>query len=153
MKVFENDDNCNIFTTQNLFACYQNPCQIDSPRSNFQGLNQDYIEKKLQAAFQVITNSPDLSKECAQFAIPAICLSTFPLCDAQTKKPRKVSSTIQVFTYQSFFSRLLPKPQTYFYVHLINGEARIFPNSYAATGNQTQVISVAPLFAPGHFTD
>ena len=56
----------------------------------FKGLSQDYIEKKLKAAFHVITNSPDLSKECAKFAIPAICLSTLPLCDSQTKKPRKV---------------------------------------------------------------
>jgi hypothetical protein len=55
-----------------------------------QGLTQDYIEQKLQASFQVITNSPDLSKECAKYAIPAICLSTLPLCDRQTQRPRKV---------------------------------------------------------------
>jgi hypothetical protein len=55
-----------------------------------QGLTQDYIEKKLSAAFQVITNSPDLSKECAKYALPAICLSTLPLCDTQTQRPRKV---------------------------------------------------------------
>lgn len=63
--------------------------------SNFifvsQGLTQDYIEKKLQASLQVISNSPELSKECAKYAIPAICLSTLPLCDTQTQKPRKVS--------------------------------------------------------------
>ncbi len=27
---------------------------------------------------------------CAEFAIPAICHSTFPLCDLRTKKPRKL---------------------------------------------------------------
>ena len=55
-----------------------------------------------------------------------------------------------------FFSHLLPKPPTYFYVHLIDGAARIFPNSYAATGNRTHVSSVAHLlrdFNPGCFTD
>ena len=58
-----------------------------------QGLTQDYIEQKLQASLQVISNSPELSKECAKYAIPAICLSTLPLCDTdtQTQKPRKVN--------------------------------------------------------------
>ena len=64
--------------------------------SNFifvsQGLTQDYIEKKLQASLEVISNSPELSKECAKYAIPAICLSTLPLCDTQTQKPRKVKA-------------------------------------------------------------
>lgn len=54
------------------------------------GLTQDYIELKLQAALQVIMKSPDLRGTCAEYAIPAICLSTLPLCDRQTKKPRKV---------------------------------------------------------------
>lgn len=53
-------------------------------------LTQAYIEQKLQAALQVISNSPELSKECSEFAVPAICLSTLPLCDRQTRKPRKV---------------------------------------------------------------
>ena len=34
----------------------------------------------------------------------------------------------------------------HFYVRLIDGTARIFPNSYAATGNQTHISSIAPLF-------
>ena len=55
-----------------------------------QGLTLDHIEQKLQASLQVISNSPELSKECAKYAIPAICLSTLPLCDSQTQKPRKV---------------------------------------------------------------
>lgn len=55
------------------------------------GLSQSYIEQKLQASFQVITNSPDLTGHCAEFAIPAICYSTLPLCDRQTQKPRRVS--------------------------------------------------------------
>lgn len=55
-----------------------------------QGLTLDYIEQKLQASLQVISNSPELSKKCAKYAIPAICLSTLPLCDTQTQKPRKV---------------------------------------------------------------
>ena len=42
------------------------------------------------------------------------------------------------------FFHLLPKPGTYFYVHLMDGAARIFPYSYAATGNQTHVSRVAP---------
>ena len=46
-------------------------------------------------------------------------------------------------SYQ-LFSHLLPKPRTYVYVRLIDGAARIFPNSYAATGNQTHVSRVAP---------
>ena len=54
------------------------------------GLTQAYIEQKLQAALQVITASPDLRRECSRYAIKAICLSTLPLCDRQTRKPRKV---------------------------------------------------------------
>ena len=56
------------------------------------GLTQAYIEQKLQAALQVITASPDLRRECSKYAIKAICLSTLPLCDRQTRKPRKVRS-------------------------------------------------------------
>ena len=55
-----------------------------------QGLTQDYIEQKLQASLQVIKNSAELSPECAKYAIPAICLSTLPLCNRQRQKPRKV---------------------------------------------------------------
>ena len=43
------------------------------------------------------------------------------------------------------FFHPLPKPRTYIYVRLIDGTARIFPNSYAATGNWTHISSVAPL--------
>ena len=53
-----------------------------------EGLSQVYIEQKLSAAFSVISSSPDLSGECAPYAIPAICLSTFPLCDRFTERPR-----------------------------------------------------------------
>ncbi|CAB4068987.1 ROR1 [Lepeophtheirus salmonis] len=55
-----------------------------------QGLRQDYIEKQLQRSLTVISNSPELSDRCAKYAIPAICLSTLPLCDIQTQKPRKI---------------------------------------------------------------
>ena len=65
-----------------------------------QGLTQDYIEQKLQASLQVISNSPELSKECAKYAIPAICLSTLPLCDTQTQKPRKVGNIGNDFEFQ-----------------------------------------------------
>ena len=60
------------------------------------GLTQAYIEQKLQAALQVITASPDLRMECSKYAIKAICLSTLPLCDRQTRKPRKVRSHVTV---------------------------------------------------------
>ena len=58
-----------------------------------QGLTQQHIESKLQSTLQVILQSSKLSKECAKFAIPAICHSTLPLCDMQTQRqrPRKVS--------------------------------------------------------------
>lgn len=55
------------------------------------GLSQEYIEQKLRASFEVITRSSDLTGHCAEFAIPAICYSTLPLCDRQTQKPRRVS--------------------------------------------------------------
>lgn len=55
-----------------------------------QGLTQEYIEQKLNAALQVITNSPDLSETCSHYAIPSICLATLPLCDRRTEKPRKI---------------------------------------------------------------
>ena len=80
-----------------------------------QGLTQDYIEKKLQASLQVISNSPELSKECAKYAIPAICLSTLPLCDTQTQKPRKVCSYIisHVFLAMSHFMNKSKKSRQY----------------------------------------
>ena len=59
-----------------------------------QGLTLDYIERQLQKSLMVIKNSPDLSKECAKYAIPAICLSTLPLCDTQIQKPRKVNNNV-----------------------------------------------------------
>ena len=43
-----------------------------------------------------------------------------------------------------FSSHPLPKPRTYFNVRLIDGMARFFPNSCAATWNQTHVSRVAP---------
>ena len=57
---------------------------------------------------------------------------------------------------KEIFFHLLPKLRTYFYVGLIDGAARIFPTSYAATGNRTHASSVAPLLRdlnPGRFTD
>jgi receptor tyrosine kinase-like orphan receptor 1 len=54
------------------------------------GLSQVYIEQKLSAAFTVISASPDLSEFCSPYAIPSICLSTFPLCDRFTEKPRQL---------------------------------------------------------------
>ncbi|XP_059082576.1 tyrosine-protein kinase transmembrane receptor Ror-like [Tigriopus californicus] len=54
------------------------------------GLSQTYVEQKLQAAFSVITMSPDLSSDCSPYAVPSICLATFPLCDRHTEKPRKL---------------------------------------------------------------
>ena len=55
-----------------------------------EGLTQTYVEQMLQKSLNVIAKSPDLEGECAQYAIPAICLSTLPICDRQTNKPRKV---------------------------------------------------------------
>ena len=54
------------------------------------GLNQEYIERKLAQAFSVITESSELSDECRPFAVPSICLSTFPMCDRRTNRPRKL---------------------------------------------------------------
>merc|ERR1719266_1465100 len=56
----------------------------------FVSMDQHYVEQKLAATFSVITASPDMSARCAEFAIPAICHSTFPLCDVRTQKPRKL---------------------------------------------------------------
>ena len=55
-----------------------------------EGLSQQYIEQKLTAALTVITASPDLSESCSHYAIPSICLSTLPLCDRRTERPRKI---------------------------------------------------------------
>ena len=55
-----------------------------------EGLNQNHIERKLASAFSAIKNSPDLSDSCGNYAIPSICVSTFPLCDRKTEKPRKM---------------------------------------------------------------
>ena len=55
-----------------------------------EGLNQNHIERKLASAFSAIKSSPDLSESCGNYAIPSICISTFPLCDRKTEKPRKM---------------------------------------------------------------
>ena len=55
-----------------------------------QGLSHDYIETKLQGVFSAITASQQMSEHCAEFALPSICLSTFPICDQKTQKPRKI---------------------------------------------------------------
>jgi hypothetical protein len=56
----------------------------------FVSTDQTYVEKKLAATFVVMATSPDMSARCAEFAIPAICHSTFPLCDGRTRRPRKL---------------------------------------------------------------
>ncbi len=56
----------------------------------FVSTDQAYVEKKLAATFVVMATSPDMSARCAEFAIPAICHSTFPLCDGRTRRPRKL---------------------------------------------------------------
>jgi len=55
-----------------------------------EGLSQDYIEKKLQGVFSVITASPEMREGCAKYALPSICLSTFAICDQKTQKPKKI---------------------------------------------------------------
>lgn len=55
-----------------------------------EGLRQEDIEKQLSAAFAVISVSPKLSPACSPYAIPVICLSTLPLCDRQTERPRRL---------------------------------------------------------------
>ena len=60
----------------------------------FVSTDQEYVEQKLAATFSVITSSPDMSARCAQFAIPAICHSTFPTCDMDTNRPRKLCRSI-----------------------------------------------------------
>ncbi len=55
-----------------------------------EGLTQQHIEQKLTAALTVITASPDMSESCSHYAIPSICLSTLPLCDRRTEKPREL---------------------------------------------------------------
>ena len=56
----------------------------------FLSTDQAYVEKKLAATFVVMATSPDMTGRCAEFAIPAICHSTFPLCDQRTRRPRKL---------------------------------------------------------------
>ena len=55
-----------------------------------EGLSHEYIERKLQGVFSAITASQQMSEDCAEFALPSICLSTFPICDKKTQKPRKI---------------------------------------------------------------
>lgn len=54
------------------------------------GMSQNYIEQKLQSAFSVISSSQYLGAACSNFAIPAICVSSFPPCDKVTETPRKI---------------------------------------------------------------
>ena len=52
--------------------------------------DQSYVDEKLSLTFATITASKLMSPRCAQFAIQAICLSTFPLCDPRTLRPRRL---------------------------------------------------------------
>lgn len=52
--------------------------------------SQHYVDDKLSLTFRTITTSKMMSDRCSQFAIQAICHSTFPLCDKRTQKPRKI---------------------------------------------------------------
>ncbi len=55
-----------------------------------EGLAQEDVERQLSAAFAAISVSPKLSPGCSPYAIPVICLSTFPPCDRQTERPRRL---------------------------------------------------------------
>ncbi|GAB6022302.1 hypothetical protein CHUAL_006423 [Chamberlinius hualienensis] len=50
-------------------------------------MSQSEIEEKLVAAFTVIASSGDLSKKCAEYAIPSLCYHAFPLCDEISGQP------------------------------------------------------------------
>jgi len=50
--------------------------------------SQAYIEEKLTAAFTVMAASSDLSRRCAEYAIPSLCYSAFPLCNENTSFPQ-----------------------------------------------------------------
>ncbi|GAB6023780.1 hypothetical protein CHUAL_008532 [Chamberlinius hualienensis] len=50
-------------------------------------MSQKEIEDKLVTAFTVIASSGDLSKKCAEYAIPSLCYHAFPLCDEISGKP------------------------------------------------------------------
>jgi hypothetical protein len=54
------------------------------------GMSQNSIEQKLQSAFSVISSSQYLGAACSNYAIPAICVSSFPPCNKATEKPRKI---------------------------------------------------------------
>ena len=55
-----------------------------------EGLSHEHIERKLQGSFSVIKASQQMSDACAEYALPAICLSTFRICDQKNRKPRKI---------------------------------------------------------------
>ena len=52
--------------------------------------DQHYADQQLSLTFHTITASKMMSPRCSQFAIQAICHSTFPLCDKRSQKPRKL---------------------------------------------------------------
>ena len=52
--------------------------------------DQHYVDEKLSLTFHTIKASKMMSPRCSQYAIQAICLSTFPLCDKRSQKPRKL---------------------------------------------------------------
>jgi hypothetical protein len=75
------------------------------------GLSQTYIEQKLQAAFAVISASPDLSDACSPYAIPSICLSTFPLCDKVTFENAFIPLPRRNSMASIFFAQVTEKPR------------------------------------------
>ena len=79
---------------QELLRCYlmDTSCQQyhGSVCAEYIGSSHNCIETKLQGVFSAITASQQMSEHCAEFALPSICLSTFPICDQKTQKPRKI---------------------------------------------------------------
>ncbi|XP_064606220.1 tyrosine-protein kinase transmembrane receptor Ror-like isoform X2 [Liolophura sinensis] len=49
---------------------------------------QANTEERLIAAFTIIAGSKDLSSECQQYVVPALCYHAFPLCDERGGQPK-----------------------------------------------------------------
>ncbi|KAL7299022.1 hypothetical protein TKK_0008118 [Trichogramma kaykai] len=56
-------------------------------------LTQSILEEKFLKAFQVINQSNDLSSNCAPYAMPTLCFTTFSVC----REPRSPKPSTQLF--------------------------------------------------------
>jgi receptor tyrosine kinase-like orphan receptor 1 len=51
---------------------------------------QEQIEERIKSLLPLLTNKNSISKQCASFALPSLCMFAFPLCDSERQQPKQI---------------------------------------------------------------